>query len=228
VVLWVYRGGEAAPEAEMRVVERLREDLGRRGCASDVLAVAGWSVGVEITDAAARLGALMIVLGTTRRGAAQAALLGTTAERVIQSAACPIAVVPRDYVPPADGIQDIGAAYTPSLEGTFALTWAAGLARAGGVRLRAISVSEPDHPGAEAALREAIRGVASGIDAHVEVAQDDPADALVAAGRRVELLVMGSRGCGSTRAVMLGSVSRKVAERAECPVIILPRAAQAA
>ena len=39
---------------------------------------------------------------------------------------------------------------------------------------------------------------------------------------------MGSRGGGSTRAVMLGSVSRKVAERAACPVLILPRAAQAA
>jgi nucleotide-binding universal stress UspA family protein len=228
VVLWVYRGGEAAPEAEMRVVERLREDLGRRGCASDVVAVAGWSVGVEITDAAARLGALMIVLGTTRRGAAQAALLGTTAERVIQDAACPVAVVPRVYAPLAGRINVVGAACTPSPEGRFALSWAAGLARAGGVRLHAFQVVQQDRAGAEAALREATRAVAAGIDAHVEVVEDDPADALVAATRRLELLVMGSRGGGSTRAVMLGSVSRRVAEHAECPVIILPRAAQAA
>ena len=70
--------------------------------------------------------------------------------------------------------------------------------------------------------------MAAGVDTDVEVVQGDPADALVAAGSRLELLVMGSRGYGSTRAVMLGSVSRKVAERAECPVLILPRAAQAA
>ena len=165
MVLWVYRGGEALAEADMRAVERLREDLARRGGEHEVRAVAGWSVGVEITDAAARLGALMIVLGTTRRGTAQAALLGTTAERVIQDAACPVAVVPRDYAPPAGGIHVVGAAYSPSPEGRFALSWAAGLARAGGVRLHAIQVVEPDRAGAETALREAIRAVAAGIDA---------------------------------------------------------------
>jgi nucleotide-binding universal stress UspA family protein len=228
VLQWVYRGGEALAEADMRAVERLRQDLQARGCEHDVRAVAGWSVGVEITDAAARLGALMIVLGTTRRGAAQAALLGTTAERVIQDAACPVAVVPRDYAPPAGRIHAVGAACTPSSEGRFALSWAAGLARAGGARLHAIQVVDQDRAGAEVALREATRAVAAGIDAHVEVVEDDPADALVAASRRLELLVMGSRGGGSTRAVMLGSVSRRVAEHAECPVVILPRAAQAA
>jgi nucleotide-binding universal stress UspA family protein len=227
VVLWVNRDGEAAAEADTRAVERLREDLAHRGC-DDVRAVAGWSVGVEITDAAARLGALMIVLGTTRRGAAKAALLGTTVERVIQDAACPVAVVPREYTLPAGGIRVVGAAYTPSPEGTFALSWAAGLARAGGVRLRVIQAVELDRPGAEAALREAIRELAEGVEAQAEVVEDDPADALIAAARRLELLVMGSRGGGWARAVMLGSVSRKVAEGAACPVLILPRAAQAA
>ena len=36
---------------------------------------------------------------------------------------------------------------------------------------------------------------------------------------------MGSRGLGPKRAVLLGSVSRRVAERSACPVVILPRGA---
>ena len=90
-VMWVHRGGEAPDAADTRAVERLRDDLALRGRAAVVHAVAGWSVGVEVADAAARLGAQMVVLGTTRRGSAQAALLGTTAERVIQDATCPVA-----------------------------------------------------------------------------------------------------------------------------------------
>jgi nucleotide-binding universal stress UspA family protein len=228
VVMWVYRGGETAGEADTRAVERLREGLAQRGGGADVRSVEGWSVGVEITDATARLRAQMVVLGTTRRGAAQAALLGTTAERVIQAAACPVAIVPRDYAPPTGGIRLVGAAYAPSREGRFALAWAAELARAGGVRLRAIQVLEREQAGAEAALREAVRTAAGSVDADAEVLEGDPADALIAAGARLELLVMGSRGAGSRRAVMLGSVSRRVAEHAPCPVLILPRGAQAA
>jgi hypothetical protein len=34
---------------------------------------------------------------------------------------------------------------------------------------------------------------------------------------------MGSRGYGPVRAVLLGSVSRRVADEARCPVLVLPR-----
>jgi Universal stress protein family len=36
---------------------------------------------------------------------------------------------------------------------------------------------------------------------------------------------MGSRGRGARRAALLGSVSREVASKAACPVLILPRGA---
>jgi nucleotide-binding universal stress UspA family protein len=165
----------------------------------------------------------MIVLGTTRRGTAEAALLGTTAERVIHQAGCPVAVVPRSYAHPEAGIATLGVAYAPVPEGRFALNWAAGLARAGALRLRVIqAVQAAEAERAEAALREAAG------DADVEVAIEDPAVALLAAARTVDLLVMGSRGRGAQRRVSLGSVSRQVAERAPCPVLILPRGADEA
>ena len=42
----------------------------------------------------------------------------------------------------------------------------------------------------------------------------------------LDLLVMGSRAYGPTRAVLLGGVSRKVTARSSCPVLVLPRGAE--
>ena len=38
---------------------------------------------------------------------------------------------------------------------------------------------------------------------------------------------MGSRGLGPRRAVVLGSVSRRVVDRAACPVVVIPRGSEA-
>ena len=65
--------------------------------------------------------------------------------------------------------------------------------------------------------------VAAGVDAEVDTLYNDPADGLLAAAHQVDLLVMGSRARGGRRSVILGSVSRKVAERATCPVVIIPK-----
>jgi nucleotide-binding universal stress UspA family protein len=67
--------------------------------------------------------------------------------------------------------------------------------------------------------------LAPGVAAEPDVLFNAPADGLVAAAHGVDLLVMGSRAHGPRRAVLLGSVSRQVAEHAPCPVVIVPRAA---
>src|SRR3954471_9774527 len=87
----------------------------------------------------------LVVIGSTHRGAKGSALLGTTAERVLHVSACPVAVIPNGYQRPEGGVALIGAAWTPTEEGEEALRAAAGLARAGGVRLRAITVLDPRH-----------------------------------------------------------------------------------
>ena len=51
----------------------------------------------------------------------------------------------------------------------------------------------------------------------------DPADFLIAASERLDLLICGSRGYGPARAVLLGGVSRRVVSEARCPVIVLAR-----
>jgi hypothetical protein len=51
----------------------------------------------------------------------------------------------------------------------------------------------------------------------------DPAEKLIDLSDQLDVLVCGSRGHGPVRAVLLGSVSRRLVAEAHCPVIVLPR-----
>jgi nucleotide-binding universal stress UspA family protein len=53
----------------------------------------------------------------------------------------------------------------------------------------------------------------------------DPATELVRSSFVVDLMVLGSRGHGWWRGVLLGSVSARVIRAAACPVIVVPRCA---
>jgi nucleotide-binding universal stress UspA family protein len=53
--------------------------------------------------------------------------------------------------------------------------------------------------------------------------QGDAATVLLEEAKTADLLVVGSRGRGDFAGLLLGSVSRKCAEQASCPVAIAPR-----
>ncbi len=211
----------------------------------------------EAATAAGGLGAAieqaepgLVVLGSTRRGPIGRVLPGSTAERVIHGARCPIVVTPAGYHVPAERIATIGAAFAPTPEGREALRAAAVLAGVAGARLRAIMALDPrladrQSPGmlavqhhehglseddagrsriaAERALDEALAALPPGVEAERDVLFLDPADGLAAASEQLDLLVVGSRGYGPLRAVMLGGVTRRMISRAACPLLILPR-----
>jgi nucleotide-binding universal stress UspA family protein len=54
------------------------------------------------------------------------------------------------------------------------------------------------------------------------VVRDDPASALLHAGKGADLLVVGARGLGVDGEAGLGSVSHRVILDAPCPVVIVP------
>jgi nucleotide-binding universal stress UspA family protein len=49
----------------------------------------------------------------------------------------------------------------------------------------------------------------------------NPAQTLVERSRGADMLVISSRGLGSFRSLLLGSVSHRCAQHAECPVVII-------
>lgn len=58
---------------------------------------------------------------------------------------------------------------------------------------------------------------------HTELLEGDPAAAIidVAATRKSDIIVMGSRGLGRLAGLLLGSTSQKVVAHAPCPVLIV-------
>jgi nucleotide-binding universal stress UspA family protein len=78
---------------------------------------------------------------------------------------------------------------------------------------------------AEKTLRSIVADVVGGRAAEVErVLVEGPAgDAILAQARDAELIVIGSRGFGSVKGFMLGSVSQHVLHGATCPVVVIPR-----
>jgi nucleotide-binding universal stress UspA family protein len=63
-----------------------------------------------------------------------------------------------------------------------------------------------------------------GVDVRAVAVEDDPANALLEAAGGADLIVVGSRGRGGFKGLLLGSVSHPVAQHAPCPVVIHRRA----
>ena len=194
----------------------------------------------------------LLVVGSTRRGAVGRVLPGSTAQRLMHGAPCPLAIVPAGWE--AGGALDtIGVAYVDNEEGREALRGGHALAdrsgaalrvlmavRAGLVRYGETEAQTAEQRGkefdevegelrvrSEEALRRATEGLGGDVAIETDVFVEDPADVLVRVSEHLDLLVCGSRGYGPLRAVLLGGVSRRLTAEAHCPVIVLPRGVQA-
>lgn len=119
-----------------------------------------------------------------------------------------------------------------------AIRWAAEEARCRGAVLEVVHawtlLGQPDDgtfdPNyGEAEARQLLDGelaglgdALDGIEVERTVVCDLGAPALLDAGKRADLLVVGSRGRGGFRGLLLGSVSSQVVQHAPCPVAVIP------
>ena len=193
-------------------------------------------------------GAGIIVVGSSHVGRLGRVLPGSTAERLLHGAPCPVAVVPLGFAThdlPERPV--IGCAYRPTDEGAAALGAAEELALALSGSLHVMQVVEltplvadtgemplnlPEinaaiKGNAERALNERVASLDHRLDAEGTLGVGSPTDLLVGLSEAVDALVVGSRGYGPLRAVLLGGVSGRVIRSAACPVIVVPRGAHA-
>jgi nucleotide-binding universal stress UspA family protein len=69
---------------------------------------------------------------------------------------------------------------------------------------------------------EEVGAAGSGVAVTTHVSEGQPADVLLKAAREAEMLVVGSRGFGGFRGLLLGSVSQQCVHHARCPVVVVP------
>ena len=63
----------------------------------------------------------------------------------------------------------------------------------------------------------------AGIDYHLKVAIGDPSTEVVEIAKKeqADLIILGTRGLGAIKGVLMGSVSQKIIQAASCPVMIV-------
>jgi nucleotide-binding universal stress UspA family protein len=170
---------------------------------------------------------------------------GDVAADTVHAAPCAVAVAPRGY-----GLRDavlgrIGVGCDGGAESLGALALARRIAHEAGGALRAYTVvspplpmwpataDEPVRPEVDAAARR--RGRARLGAALAQIGEHEvgypivgsPATELIRRSGHLDLLVVGSRSHGPLRRLILGSTSRRLVHEAACPVLVLPRGAQA-
>jgi nucleotide-binding universal stress UspA family protein len=220
-------------------------ELGVSVGTAQLMRVADRSAARGLQRVAEEGGALLITLGASERSPLGRVILGSTAERLMSGSPCPVAVAPSGYADGARSIGAIGCAFDASPESRAALAWATSMADRSGVRVRIVAVHEPlasETPGFQEVGRLAqdeadrddlsrqvkaaaldLRRADVGVDANLFTGR--AVDVLEEQSSELDLLVMGSRGYGPQRAVLLGSVSGALIRRAACPVVVVPRGA---
>jgi nucleotide-binding universal stress UspA family protein len=187
--------------------------------------------------------AALVVIGSSHRSRIGQVVPGSTAERLLHGSPCPVAVVPQGYAssdPPP--IRTIGVGFDGSEESEAALLGAVEASRRLGAVLRVIrafdnAVVSPAFmaaPGyitaeenlermARERLEEAVGRLSADVRTEAVFRVGKPSDVLASLSEQLDLLILGSRGYGPLRAVLLGGVSHVVMREALCPVIVLPR-----
>jgi nucleotide-binding universal stress UspA family protein len=103
-----------------------------------------------------------------------------------------------------------------------AVAWAAEQADLERRRLVTLSVEDPPRAAQTIADEAAalVREAKPDVDVEAMVVSGDPREVLVGLSSAAHLVVMGSRGRGPLRTMLLGSVSSAVVKHAACPVVV--------
>jgi nucleotide-binding universal stress UspA family protein len=192
----------------------------------------------------------LVIVGSAHHGKAGQILAGSVGTSLLHGSPCSVAIAPHGYAGQAPAaIREVTVGFDGSPEARAALTDAVDLARSSGAPVRIVTVAEPppivygksggpDYSwhALKDDLKELMRGRLD--EAVASMPEDVRVEATLAEGKAdavlaeiaVEdggVLVLGARGYGPLRRVLLGSVSTALVRSAPCPLIVHPRPAKA-
>jgi nucleotide-binding universal stress UspA family protein len=226
--------GGAEREGALLLLEQERKVT---GVDAKLIPLAAPSVGRGLHYLANTHNADLLAVGSCERGFVGRVMVGDDTRAALTGAPCAVAIAPLGYADAAGPIATIGVGYDGSPESEAALALARQLAGRHGAALRVLEVVE-----IRGALYSPFGGMVYGvglerrvIDAEKRVGEMEGVDGkvviglaseeLAALGADVDLLVVGSRGYGPLRCLILGSTSEYLASHARSPLLVLPRQA---
>lgn len=184
--------------------------------------------------------ATVLVVGARGLGELRALAAGSVTAHVATHAPCPVVVVPPRWEP--DGAAGVVVGVDGSELSQDAIDFAFEQAQSRQVPLTAVMAwHDPVSTGPgdmlpvvydiDALAEEATTVLAEAVAGHAdrypdvvvrrETVRGHADEVLIEAGRTAELLVVGSRGRGAFRGLLLGSTSRALVHHAPCPVAVV-------
>jgi nucleotide-binding universal stress UspA family protein len=181
-----------------------------------------------------------IVVGSTGRTGLLNGVIGSVAAGLTHRAHVPVIVVPAGRRS-GETVKRIVVGVDGSPESLAALEWAYAETLASSAKLTVAHAWEYPYDVSRSSLREirkpmektAINELRTSLESlgprltdgsvHIrpKLCEGAPAEALMAEARDADLIVVGSRGRGGLRSLLLGSVSRTMLHRALCPVAVV-------
>ena len=206
-------------------------------------------VAEEIVDLAAELRAGLIVMGSRGRGGLRRLLMGSVSDPVVRHAHCSVMIVRGERHGEEEQASPLGKillAFDGSKASSEAARAATEIANATNSMLHIVYVLQTDQykpypglemwegweEGLERAKRhsrswvegkaERIRGEGvKAVETHLALGEPDEEILRLAEELGISLIVVGSRGLGRIRRLLIGSVSDSVVRRAHCPVLVV-------
>jgi nucleotide-binding universal stress UspA family protein len=230
-----------APLLHEDALTRVEAELAHVDVTARPLVVTDRSAAHALRTTAERDGAELIVIGSSRVAGVSRVLVADDAAATLHGAPCPVAVAPRDFASAPSTLRRIGVGLDGSSESRVALELACRLAHLANAFVRAITVVAAPVPAwpavawnaawagsAGAVPQRGERMLASAVaelerDVTPEVAVGTAWEELAARSADLDLLVVGARGCGPLRRLVLGSTSTRLARHAACPLLVTPR-----
>lgn len=183
----------------------------------------------------------LLVVGARGASGIRGLIVGSVSQQVLHHAHVPVAVVRYTRWPVQPRRVVVGVDGSPA--SARALQWAIGEARRRGAELEvvhawhlmtgaphplSVATSRPSGVDQERAARCLLAHAVAAADCselsrpvHCTLVQGPPGPTIVERAAGAELIVVGSRGRGGFRDLLLGSVSQHVAQHAPCPTIVI-------